>query len=532
MRAWRRGTGVVVACFTILAAPVRAQDSSSTRTARITYLTSVSAYIDAGREAGLREGALVQVIRSGAVFGTLKVAFLASRQASCDIVTATGALVVGDSVRFTAASPARDSTVATRPPVPVPVSSSSRVGSTSFGATALRGRVGAHYLVVAQDGGGGFTQPSLDLRLDGRPFGGGPLGVAVDIRARRTASNIAGATVVDGRARAYQLALVWNASGSASRVTLGRQLAPRLPAIGLFDGVLAEVNKPQWSAGVFGGSQPEPLKLEFSTDIVEVGTYVQRRGTPGQGAQWSATLGVSGSYQQGHANREFGFLQWFFSSRNLTTFISQEIDYYRPWKRPAGMAAISPTSTFATARYGASDRLEFHVGFDNRRNVFLYRDFVNPVTSFDDAFRQGVWAGVGLRFGRGGFGGFDVRQSSGGTAGRANSYTLSAGTDRISPLGVRVRGRSTYFQSPNLDGWLHSLGLAFDPGNLWHVELSGGARLEHDALAIPADQSILWGGLDLDMNLARSWYLMLSANAEHGGPEATSQVYGGLSVRF
>jgi hypothetical protein len=60
------------------------------------------------------------------------------------------------------------------------------------------------------------------------------------------------------------------------------------------------------------------------------GGYVQRRGRPGQGARWSATLGVSGSCQQGHANREFAFLRWFYSSRKLTTFISQEIDYYRP----------------------------------------------------------------------------------------------------------------------------------------------------------------------------------------------------------
>jgi hypothetical protein len=34
----------------------------------------------------------------------------------------------------------------------------------------------------------------------------------VDIRARRTAALSRGATVVDGRARAYQLALVWNPS--------------------------------------------------------------------------------------------------------------------------------------------------------------------------------------------------------------------------------------------------------------------------------------------------------------------------------
>jgi len=93
---WSRLAGLL-AGLAVLAAPVRAQDSSMTRRARVTYLTSASAYVDAGKDAGLREGTLVQVIRGGAVIGVLKVAFLASRQASCDIVSESTPIVVGDS---------------------------------------------------------------------------------------------------------------------------------------------------------------------------------------------------------------------------------------------------------------------------------------------------------------------------------------------------------------------------------------------------------------------------------------------------
>lgn len=512
----------LLACLAVLAAPARAQDSILVRTAKVTYLTSASAYIDAGSEAGVREGALVQVIRGGAVIGELRVAFLSSRQAACDIVSQSTPIAVGDSVRYTAAPPRRDSTLAARP----------AMETTRSSRPALRGRAGAHYLVVGRGGGGGFTQPSLDLRLDGRPFGDGPITVAVDVRARRTASSVAGVTAVDGHARAYQLALSWNALGSARRVTVGRQIAPSLAVVGLFDGVLAELNLPQWSVGVLSGSQPEPLNLGFATDIVEWGGYVQRRSRSGVRQQWSTTLGMSGSYQDAHANREFAFLQASFSSPRFSSFVSQELDYYRAWKRSPGMAAVSPTSTFATARYRANDGLEFHAGFDNRRNVLLYRDFVNPVTTFDDAFRQGVWAGASLRWGRRYFMGFDARQSSGGPAGRANSYTASFAAERVKSLPVGLRTRSTYYRTPRLDGWLLSTAFVFEPGSRMHLELSGGARLEHDPLALPARVTIVWGGLDLDVNLARAWYLMLSGSAEHGGVERTSQLYGGFSVRF
>jgi len=283
------------------------------RTARVTYLTSASAYIDAGREAGLREGALVKVVRGGAVIGVLKVTFLSSRQASCDIVSESTPVVVGDSVRFTAAAPPRDSTVAARPSL-----------QTVPSRSALRGYAGAHY-----------------LRLDGRPVSGGPIGLSLDVRARRTVSTLGGGTAIDGHARAYQLAMSWNPPSSPGRITLGRQIAPPLAVVGVFDGVLAEVHAAQWSAGVFSGTQPDPVSLGFATDIVEGGGYVQRRSRPGGRQQWSTTLGLSGSYQNAHANREFAFLQASFSNGRFSSYVSQEIDYYRSWKRTPGMAAIS-----------------------------------------------------------------------------------------------------------------------------------------------------------------------------------------------
>lgn len=505
---------------------VAAAQDSTVRTATITYLTGASAYVNAGRDDGLREGALINVIRGGAAIGVLKVTFLASHQASCDRVSETVPIAVGDSVRFTAvAAPKRDSTVAVRP--------IQRGVSTRSG---LRGRIGTHYLVVGQGGGLGFTQPALDVRLDGRPFGGRPIGLTVDVRARRTFSTLAASTDVSGRARAYQLAMFWNPPASPARVTLGRQIAPGLAVVGMFDGLLAELNTARWSTGVFAGTQPDPANLGFATDIVQGGVYVQRRGGSGGGTarRWSATLGASGSYENAHANREFAFLQGSFTSQRLSTFVSQEIDYYRPWKRTAGMAPVSFTSTFVTLRYRASDVLDVHTGFDNRRNVLLYRDVVNPLTTFDDAFRQGVWAGMGLRLSRRYSVGLDTRLSSGGPAGNASAYTLSLGADRLPVIAAGVRARSTYYRNRQVSGWLHSGALSFEPGTRLHFELSAGARMEHDALALPQDRTITWGGADFDVNLARAWFLMLSGVWEAGeaGSGSITQIYGGISMRF
>ena len=520
-RGGRGARGLLtLVCLGALARPAYGQDTTRARAAAVTYVTSTSVYIDAGSEAGLREGAPVRVVRAGTVIASLRVSFLSSNHASCDIVSQAAPVVVGDSVRFTPVAPSVDSTLAAAPTV---------AARLTGPRSSLRGRIGAHYLIVGSESGGGFTQPSLDLYVDGRPSSQLPLALAIDIRARHTASTLPAGTVIDDQTRAYQLALSWAPPASPTRLTIGRQIALGFSSVGLYDGLSAERSTRRWRGGVFTGTQPNPLTLDFSTDVVQAGGYIQRHGGNQNGELWSTTLGVSGSYQQGHANREFALLQGSYSIRRMAIFASQEIDYYRAWKRTTGMPAMSFTSTFATLRYHASDGVDFQAGFDNRRNVLLYRDVVNPVTTFDDAFRQGVWAGMYLRFDRRYLVALDARRASGGVAGTADAVTATFGADRLAGSIVGLRTRTTFYHSPVLDGWLQSAALGADPGVV-HIEVSGGARVERERFDV-ANATITWIACDLDVNVARAWYLVLSGSVERG-PEHTSQLYGGFNVRF
>lgn len=522
---------VWLAVGVVLAAPAAAQDSTARRTAHITYLTGESAYLDAGRLEGLREGARVDVVRGGVPIGVLKVAFLASHRASCDIVSASPELAVGDTVRFVPAAAPPDSGAAARAPGETP-----RPGGATGTRSrpGLRGRAVLEYFVMQQrDVPGKLSQPSLGLRLDGSPFGADWLNLAVDARARRSYTILSdGTAVTDGHSRVYAAALTMNSPGSPAHLTLGRQISGALASVGLFDGAMAELRGAEWNTGVFTGTQPEPIDLGFSSSIVQAGWYAQRHSRPGADTRWTATIGMSGSYQTGHANREFAWLQASYLGRKLSAFATQEVDYYRPFKLLPGMHPVSPTSSFAFLQYRATERVSFDAGFDNRRNVRLYRDVVNPETNFDDTNRQGAWAGVSLQPSRRFRVGFDTRLSSGGSAGTANSYTVSLGLDRITGLGASLRTRSTYYTNPQLHGWLQSAALGFDPGTRVHFELNGGVRSENDPAADPARTTATWLGADLDVTLQRAWYVMVSATRQRGGLDSYDQIFGGLSYRF
>lgn len=521
----------VLALILALAAPAAGQQPApepgpAAKTARITYLTTTAVYVDAGRLEGLREGARVEVVRGGATIGVLKVAFLASHQASCEIVSAATKLVVGDAALFVPAPApvSRDSTaVAARPVAP-------RAGSRS--RHGLRGRVGLEYFFMQQRDsmGSRLSQPSFDVRLDG-PLGAPFVYLSLDVRARRTYTILPdGSAVTDGRNRVYQGALALGGGAGPLRVALGRQISGDLASVGLFDGLLVSLNGPRWSGGAFTGSQPEPLHLGYSSDIIQGGAYVQGHSRRGSPSPWTLTFGVSGSYQDSHTNREFAYAQASIMSRWLSAFITQEVDYYRPWKRLPGMDAISPTSTFATLQLRPVRFFTLDAGFDNRRNVRLYRDIVNPETAFDDRYRQGVWGGVGLQPSRHFRLGADARSSSGDAAGRADAYTASFSIDRVTPLGLSLRTRSTRYLNPQLAGWLHSGTFTVEPRSLFRLELNGGRRSERSAGFGAVE--VRWVGTGLDVTLGRAWYVMVSATWQRGGLEAQDQVYGGASFRF
>ncbi len=530
---------VMLALLALLSAPAVAQDSGSVRIARITYLTSASAYVDAGRLEGLREGARVEVWRRGAAIGVLKVAYLASHQASCDIVSVSppsATLAVGDTVRFVAAAAPRDSSAAARTP-PKPYTTPAGAGAGTGAAASRRGlrcRVSVEYFVMQQANvSGKLSQPALGLRLDGPPGSAPSLNLTVDVRARRSYTILAdGTAVTDDRSRVYSAGLSINAPGSPRRLTIGRQISGALASVGVFDGVMAELVQPTWSSGVFTGTQPDPLDLGLSSSIVQGGFYTQRHSRPGAEARWALTLGLSGSYQNAHANREFAWLQGSYFDARLSAFVTQEVDYYRPWKLLPGMKAISPTSTFAFLQVRPTEVVALDAGFDNRRNVLLYRDVVNPETNFDDTYRQGAWGGISFRPTRRVRVGFDARVSSGGLTGTANSYTASVAADRLTRLGVSLRTRTTYYVNPQLKGLLQSAAFGVDPGTRLHVELNGGVRSERDPTADPARTTATWVGIDADLTLARAWYLMASATRQRGGLDGYDQIFTGLSFRF
>jgi hypothetical protein len=362
---------------------------------------------------------------------------------------------------------------------------------------------------------------------------GSAFDVQVDVRARRTVQTVAdGREFDDNQTRVYRLNSRWHSTSDRYQLTAGRQFSSALASISTFDGVEATYNRSRWGMGLFGGTQPEPLDYGFSTDIAEAGAYARVRSLPGAATRWEVVTAGIGSYQDGNINREYVALLGRVMSPRVSVMLQQDVDVNRGWKKDAGESSLSFTNTFTSARWRATQSLDIDAGYDNRRNIRLYRDFVSPETEFDDTWRQGVWGGASVGFAQRYRAGVSARSSTGGSAGDALTYTATASASHLTTAHLDLRLRSTHYDNDASEGWMHTLGAGFAAGSRVGVDLFGGLRREDSKLFAAPDADTSWFGADLDVDMGRGLYLSLTGEHNAGGDESYNQVYTGLSWRF
>jgi len=503
-------------------------------TTRVSYLAGATVYADAGSLDGLQPGDTLRVMHAGTPVALIKVAFVSTRRAAFDTLWTRAPITVGDERQFTphvlpptaAAGSVPGAGASTAEPTRAP-----GVGATvaKRHGPRIRGRIGGRYLSV-ETGGTEFQQPALDLRFDGYDQGGGHLDLSFDVRNRRNVRTASGNSTTEQLSRVYRALLVVRTLDSRRSFSVGRQTSASLASVSLFDGVLLQTGGDRYSFGLFSGTQPDPASFGLSRDVLESGGFVEFHSVAAAERRFQLSLGGISSQQGGEPNRDFVFVQGSWSTRKLMTNIAQEVDFNRGWKRAQGEAAVAPTSTFWMMRLVPIKWLGINTGYDNRRNVRLYRDRTTPADQFDDAYRQGAWLGADLEMlGRFRLSG-ETRNSRGGDHSR--SWSGGAEAYRITALHIALRGRMSEFTGSPITSRLISGGLGFDPTSHAHIEIAGGVRGTRIAPTTTFDNQN-WESIDLDLTLGRRWYTNAGFERDYGGSSTdTQQVQAGLSWRF
>jgi hypothetical protein len=386
----------------------------------------------------------------------------------------------------------------------------------------IRGRLGVRYLGLRDRSGFGedYAQPGLDVRLEGTSLFDRRVDFSADVRTRRTyRTRTDGSDARTGRTRVYRLLGSWQVSASLS-------------SISIFDGISAEYGTGRWSFGAFGGTQPDASDFGWSDRIREYGGWVGWQNGAAPASSWRLTTGFVASYDDGALNREHFVVQSRFRTRRLFAYALQEIDLSRDWKREEE-PLLGLTSTLVSGRFDISKTLTLDAGFDSRRAIRLHRDRITPETEFDDSYRQGAWGGVRARPFPHSRIDLNVRRSTGGAAGSANSGTLTFRTGWPRFHDISATARSTWYVNDRVDGWLRSLGGgASGIGGRARVEVTGGIRTESGAGSSSREDTFRWIAVDVDARIAQTWYAVVSWERSEGDSEESTLTYASAVYRF
>ena len=510
---------------------------------RVTYVSVSSVYVSAGAADGVAVGDRLEVVRDGAIVAALEVTLTSNHKADCRRVGEAGEVRAGDAVRAAVTAQAGPETTEVPPARAVPGTSESLPPQSAPAQpaapapqrpSAVRGRIGVRYMGIRErDGGPQYQQPAIDFRLEGTRIGGSDFDVSADLRARRSYRDFAdGASQTENRTRAYRLAAAWQQEGSPLRLTFGRQFSPSLAMVSLFDGLLGEIRKERWAGGAFVGTQPDPVDYGYSGDLREYGGFVEYGNPVAAERRWALTGGAVASYQEGEINREFLFLQGRYDDRRFSAYATQEVDLNRGWRKTQEGESWTATSGYASVRWRASDKFALNGGFDSRRSVRLYRDFVSPVTEFDDRYRRGSWIGADGRAGDHFDYGVSFRRAEADATDRADATTLTLGLRRLTAISLDLATRSTRYSNAQLEGWLHSLSISASLTARSRLEAYGGIRDETVLAALVPEENHTWYGLNWDLFAGRHWMFTATLERNQGQGEGNDQVYATMAYRF
>ncbi|HEX4954156.1 MAG TPA: hypothetical protein VF017_12260 [Thermoanaerobaculia bacterium] len=382
---------------------------------RVRQVLAEAVYLDSGRSAGLAQGQRLEVMREGAVIAVLEIEHIASRSASCRVISATGTIQPGDAV---VPGPLPPGAVAAVEPAPGSGASSSGAREpkrTARKAPAeplwadLSGSV-ALRVQAFQDGsdaGRDLTQTAAIINLNARHLGGSPHQFRLRMRGGQDRiTRTSGSTETRPNERLYEMSLLYEPPEGRISYQLGRLAAGPQVGFDYLDGVLGEVRlKPNHAVGAFYGrrSRVEDLALDGTGQAYGAFFHYQRR-KPEEPFYAEVVVAGIGEYRGGEVNREFLSIYGSQGSGSRWSLYERvEVDFNRNWRQDSTGASQQLSNLLLAATYSVNKSLRLGLSYDERRQILTLDDRETPESRFDDALREGLrlsayfGSGKGLR---------------------------------------------------------------------------------------------------------------------------------------
>jgi hypothetical protein len=396
----------------------------------VKYISEGAVYLDGGRNSGLEEGMLLHLVHADPNGGTteavrfqgqepiadVRIFSVADSSAAAEIVKSREDLAVGDVAYLDVESVhlREDKSNAIESesyPVVVtfsygdPLDEEIRATKVSTNAAPIRnqtqGRIGWDLGTLSEPGGVSSRQVGLMIEADMNRIGGTHWNFSGYWRGLLTTQNSGSfggtspTTLNDLLNRTYHLGLYYQNPDSILTMGVGRIYLPYAPSLSTIDGgYFGERITRKLTAGVFGGSTPDPTSWSYNPDQRIAGTFLNYEGGDFDHLKYSDTFGLAMTSIGWHVAREFAFLENTISlGRTLSFYNSLQADQART---AIGGATYGTglTQSFSSIRYQPISRLTLSLNHNYLRNLPTFDPALISTGLLDQYLFQGLSGGV------------------------------------------------------------------------------------------------------------------------------------------
>jgi hypothetical protein len=541
-----------------MAAPLLCGQANEPRTLfRVKYVAAGAVYLDGGRDAGLTEGMKLTVTRPAPQpeggppldIAGLEVTAVAATSAACvlrepreDVVpgdqahlstedvetiraskTSAGARQFTQVVSFTEGDPVEEEARASVPRPPSPE------------VNRARGRVGFEYGAIRDHGENlDSSQVGLVFRGDLTRIGGSYWNLSGYWRGRvnRRGSSQQLETLSDLMNRTYHLTLYYNNPQSRWVAGFGRQYLPWAASLETIDGgYFGRRLGKDFTAGMFGGSTPDPTSWNYKPNRQLLGSFVNYTSGSFESIRFTSTAGAAVSRINWRPERQFAFFEnSLFYKRYLSVYHNLEADQVSDRRQP-GSGGVQLSRSFLTVRLQPLKILSVDLSHNYFRNLATFDPRLVGTGLLDKLLFQGASAGIRL----------DLplastvyaslgRSDRTGDTRRALNQMYGVTKHDIFGTGIRADVRYTEFDGSFGRGNYRAVSVGRDVGNVLRFELQAGDQ--HYASALTATTRARFVSANGDWFFTPRYFLGGGYTFYRSSLQNYDQLYLNLGYRF
>jgi hypothetical protein len=374
----------------------------------VSYVSSTTVYISAGRDDSLAVGDTLTIVRRSSTLCTLIAVAVSRHSTATQIVSGKGPVLVGDMASITKTltvivEPKRDSVSSLlQSPRQESVKRDERRRQTG-GAdqNIVSGRVALQYTgVIAEDPQFNVGQPSTLMRLEVAKLFGTNLKFSTYGRTYYDLSANYNRYGDDTRLkiRMYEFTISDEQPDGLYGYAVGRITSRFVGGMGTFDGGQFYYKMGDFTSGILYGAKVGDRTMSIDGDDRKGSFFLNYRSGPDFLHQYDGTIAYARQLFEGKLDREFIYLQ------NLAT-LGTQLSIYQSAEVETqeinnGGRTTSPklSNTFFSINYYPAQWLSTNVGYDASKTLYLFETMKSiSDTLIDKNYLQGYRANVTVR---------------------------------------------------------------------------------------------------------------------------------------